>query len=68
MLPFPHVMHFLANKFSGLGTGRLSLPSIFMGTFERFFFWHDDLLIVSLEGRVAQNVSKGSCNRVARAL
>jgi hypothetical protein len=41
MLAATDVLHFLANEFTGLGAGGLSLSFIFSCSFERRFLWHD---------------------------
>jgi hypothetical protein len=40
MLPFPDVMHFLANKLARLGGRRFSLALILPSRFDGFGFWH----------------------------
>jgi hypothetical protein len=41
MLPFPHVFDFLAHKFSRLGRCRLAFLLVPPGSFQHFFFGHD---------------------------
>ena len=40
MLPFADVMHFFADKFSGLRRGRFTFASIFVGSLQSFTFGH----------------------------
>lgn len=40
MFPFAHVLDFLAHKFPGLRTRRVSLASVLPGSFDRFLLPH----------------------------
>jgi hypothetical protein len=40
VLAFANVMHLFAHEFTCLGAGRPALLSIFLNSFEYFFFWH----------------------------
>ena len=43
MLSFPDVVYLLADEFPSLGAGRLTLPRILTGSFNRSLFWHNYL-------------------------
>jgi hypothetical protein len=49
MFSFANMFHFLADKFPGLGGGRFSLCFIFSCSFERFFFWHTNPFLSTVE-------------------
>ena len=40
MLAFPNVVHLFFDEFTGLRARRLPFPSIFAGSFDGSFFWH----------------------------
>ena len=44
MLTFSYVVYFFTYEFTRLRARRLALTGILMGTFDRFFFRHFDLL------------------------
>jgi hypothetical protein len=50
MLPFPDVVHFLADKLARLRGWRLAFPGILFSSFDRFLVWHAPVLSASPKG------------------